>query len=89
MAVHGHQQRREALVNLSLAIIKALSLSPRALTVEVIHGCLPSILGSKPTLTDLGAEMEKLEAQGYVKGTAAGLRGTVWKETPEGRLQLE
>lgn len=75
-------------MNLQLAILNVLAASPRALTVPVIAGFVPSFTGTEPTITDVQRELNALERKGHVKGTANEDRGTLWKETDDGRLRI-
>jgi hypothetical protein len=75
-------------MKLELAILTVLDASPRALPVPVIAGFIPPFTGHLPTHADLEAALRRLERAGDVLGTEHRDRGTVWKETAEGRLRL-
>ncbi len=75
-------------MNLEQAILNTLAASPRAIPATVIAGFVPSFTGTDATLTDLNAALKRLEAKGHVKGTANEDRGTLWKETDDGRLRI-
>ncbi len=75
-------------MNLELAILNALSASPRALPVSVLVGTVPAFTGQDATQTDITAALRRLETKGHVKGTANEDRGTLWKETDDGRLRI-
>lgn len=74
-------------MNLELAILNVLSASPRALNVQALAGYVPSFTGGDHTLADLNLALRSLEHKGHVKGTKNEDRGTLWKETDDGRLR--
>jgi len=75
-------------MNLEVAILNVLSASPRAIPATVILGFVPSFTGGDHTLTDVTAALKRLEAKGHAKGTSNEDRGTLWKETDDGRLRI-
>lgn len=75
-------------MNLQLAILQTLAASPRAIPATVIAGFVPAFTGRDETLTDINAALHRLEAKGHAKGTANEDRGTLWKETDDGRLRI-
>lgn len=81
-------------MNLELAILNVLAASPRALSVKVLRGFVPSFTGSDHTLTDLTRTLQRLESKGHVRGTGTGecdednTPVIVWKETADGRLRI-
>ncbi len=75
-------------MNLQVAILNILTASPKAIPVTVIAGFVPAFVGPEPTLTDITTALKTLEQKGHVKGTANEDRGTLWKETDDGRLRI-
>lgn len=75
-------------MNLELAILNVLSASPRALTSLQILGVVQSFTGKDDTLHDVKLALTRLEAKAHARGTLDEDRGTVWKETNEGRLRI-
>lgn len=74
-------------MNLEVAILNVLTASPRAIPATVIAGFVPAFT-SEATLTDITAALKRLEHKGHVHGTANEDRGTMWKETADGRLRI-
>ena len=75
-------------MTLELAILNALVGSPRAIPSTVISGFVAAYTGEPATLGDIDLALRRLEKKGHVKGTANEDRGTLWKETDDGRLRL-
>jgi hypothetical protein len=75
-------------VNLEMAILETLAASPRAIPATVITGFVSGYTGQDHTQTDVELKLKSLERKGHVKGTANEDRGTLWKETDDGRLRI-
>ena len=75
-------------MNIEVGILHVLTASPRAIPASVIIGFLPTFTGKDETLTDTTAALKRMEAKGHVKGTHNEDRGTLWKETDDGRLRI-
>jgi hypothetical protein len=75
-------------MNLECAILHVLSASPRAIPVSVIAGFLPAFTGKDETQADIAAALKRMEDAAEVKGTSNKDRGTLWKETDDGRLRI-
>ena len=75
-------------MNLETAILSTLAASPRAIPATVLAGFVPGFTGKDETLADINAALRRLEAKGHAKGTANEDRGTLWKETDDGRLRI-
>lgn len=74
-------------MNLELAILNVLMASPNAIPVGVIAGHVSHFTGKPETIADLNAGLKRLEQKGHAHGTANQDRGTLWKETDDGRLR--
>lgn len=75
-------------MKLELAILNVLAASPRAIPVSVITPCVTEFTGREETQTDVVLALRQLEKKGHAKGTANEDRGTLWKETDDGRLRV-
>jgi hypothetical protein len=75
-------------MNLELAILNVLTGAERAIGVGRIRGFLPGFIGGEHTLSDVEIALHSLETKGHITGTFQEDRGTLWKETADGRLRL-
>ncbi len=75
-------------MKLDLAILNVLTGANRAIAASVIRGFLPAFTDTHATLADITAALGRLEASGHVTGTFSEDRGTLWKETADGRLRV-
>ncbi len=75
-------------MNLELAILTVLAASPRALPATAIAGFVERFTGKPETITDIAAALRNMEHKGHTKGTGNEDRGTLWKETDDGRLRI-
>jgi hypothetical protein len=75
-------------VNLETAILEVLSASPRAIPTAIISAYLPTTSGRRETHADIDAALRRLEGKQQVVGTCHEDKGTLWKETADGRLRL-
>lgn len=74
-------------MTLELAILKVLDASPRALTVNVIHGGVGYFISESPTLGDVEATLTVLERKRHVAGTSDEDFGKLYALTPDGKIR--
>jgi Fe2+ or Zn2+ uptake regulation protein len=74
-------------MTLDLAILNVLSASPRAISAQAVASFAGNFTGKEETLSDVKRTLEKLEREGFVRGTSDPDRGSLWKETADGRLR--